>query len=279
MTKRKRKMQKNRATRRITAPVRERLDRLAEVLADFLPMTSSSSNTTTFRTIFAESRVEHYLDVDARNKTQQLQKGLVELYRRHEKLPFTVVRKIVPAAVRYRKAKRRPLKRDEVEALGDCLADLGIDMVEELGQIELDENLPRITVPPRKLKEWLREHDLDLTIASEPLELFEAGHFNEAVRKAAERFESRVREAYGLNAYGHDLMAKAFSDGSRINLAALRLENREAFQRGYKLLAMGMMASIRNVFSHGDEERRAPEECFELLLFINWLSRALNDGR
>jgi len=55
----------------------------------------------------------------------------------------------------------------------------------------------------------------------------------------------------------------------------VRPDNREGFVDGYKLLAMGLMAAIRNVFSHGDEEARRPEECFEMLLFINWMFRLL----
>lgn len=38
---------------------------------------------------------------------------------------------------------------------------------------------------------------------------------------------------------------------------------------------MGMMRGIRNIFSHWDEGRRPPEECYGLLLFINWLLRPL----
>lgn len=43
-------------------------------------------------------------------------------------------------------------------------------------------------------------------------------------------------------------------------------------------LTMGMMSAIRNVFSHGDEEQRSPEEAFEMLLFINWLYRLLPES-
>lgn len=32
---------------------------------------------------------------------------------------------------------------------------------------------------------------------------------------------------------------------------------------------MAMMRSTRNIFSHGDEQRRPTEECYAMLLFIN----------
>lgn len=261
------------AIRRITAPVQERLNRLADILYDFLPLSSRSTSAVTFTSIFAASGVAHYLHGPT-NKRQALQRGLTELYRRHEKLPFTVIRKVVPTAVGYRKYIRKPLTRVEVNALASCLADLELDMTTELAGIELDEALPRITIPPDELKRRLRAHDLDPALASEPLDLFEAGHFNDAVRKAMERFEDRIRDLSGLSAHGRDLMARAFADG-RLLTATLQPENRQDFEEGVKFLTMGAMAAIRNVFSHGDEERRAPEECYEMLLFVNWLFRAV----
>jgi len=262
------------AVRRITAPVREGINRLAGILYDFLPLSSRSPNTTTFRSIFAESGVETYLDGPS-NKRQALEQGLSELLRRHPKLPFTVVRKVVPAAVEYRKYRRNPLKRAEVASLSECLGELGIDMRAELADVELDQRLPRVTVPPGELTRRLRGYDLDATLASEPVELFANGHFNEAVRKATERFEDQVREVSGITAHGRDLMARAFGASGTIDTTGLQPENEEDFRDGYKFLAMGVMAAVRNVFSHGDEERRSPEECFEMLLFLNWMFRAL----
>ncbi|MDD2201891.1 MAG: TIGR02391 family protein [Firmicutes bacterium] len=267
-------MSKKRGVRRVTTPVRTHLNDLADILYEFLPLSSPSKNTVTFGTIFAESRIEPYLRGPT-NKRQALQQGLAELYRRHERLPWTIIRKIVPAAVEYRRHQGRPLKRSELQALANCLKTLGIDMVKELESVELDETLPRTTVPPEELKQRLRGHDLEPSLTAEPLDLFEAGHFNESVRKAAEKFEDRVHELSGLSAHGRNLMAKAFANGALLDVESYEPENRDGFVNGYRFLAMGAMASIRNVFSHGDEERRSPEQCFEMLLFLNWLFRGL----
>jgi uncharacterized protein (TIGR02391 family) len=267
-------MSKKRCVRRVTAPVRQRLNDLAEILYEFLPLTSHSKNAVTYSSIFAESRIEAYLRGPT-NKRQALQQGLAELYRRHERLPWTIIRGVVPAAIEYRRYQRRPLKRSELDALADCLKSLGIDMVKELESIELDETLPRITVPPGELRQRLRGHDLEPALATEPLDLFEAGHFNESVRKAAEKLEDRVQEMCGLSTHGRDLMAKAFADEALLDVERYEPENRDSFVEGYRFLAMGAMSAIRNVFSHGDEERRSPEECFEMLLFLNWLFRGL----
>ena len=263
--------------RKITAEKKERINRLAEILYHYLPLHSRSSNAITFKSIFRESSIAAYLE-GPDNKRQALQKGFEKLYRYHEKLPRMVIRKIVPAAIEYWKHQRNPLVQEELDALSRCLSSLDIDMSDELSKIVIDEQLPRITVPPEKLKENLRQHDLEPAIASEPLQLFNNGHFNEAVRKAFERFEDKVRELSAIEASGRELMGKAFSTADYLDISRVENENKQSFVDGYKLLAMGSMAAIRNIFSHGDEERRSPEECFEMLLFLNWLFRYLYSG-
>ena len=235
---------------------------------------SHSESATTFRTMFSESFVGHYLDGET-NKRKALEKGWRNVYRYHKRLPQKLIRKIIPAAIDYRMYKRKPLTQGEVDELSDILFNLGIDMRKELAAIEIDDMLPRIKVPPRELQERLRNHDLDPYVASEPLELFCNGHFNEAVRKGMEMFETEVRNQSQSNKFGRDLMATVLGDGSLITTETIKAENQAGFVEGYKFLTMGSMAAIRNIFSHGNEENRSPEECFEMLLFINWLFRYL----
>lgn len=262
--------------RKVTANKKILLNRLAKILNSFLPLTSDSKNAVTFNSIFEESSVRKYLD-GHRTKLQALEYGFTEVYRRHTRLPWIIIRKVVAAAVSYRLYKRRPLTMVEINELSCTLYELGIDMRKELSEIELVEALPRINVPPADLEKRLRNHDLDTRISTEPLQLFSDGHFNEAVRKAMERFEDYVQEITNLDLSGRDLMANAFRDGMYINTSNIQPENQQGFIEGYKFLTMGAMASIRNIFSHGDEERRSPEECFEMLLFINWLFRCIKN--
>jgi uncharacterized protein (TIGR02391 family) len=262
-------------TRKITADVRDKIRELVEVLAPFLPLSARSANTTTFTTIFRGSGAHGYLR-GPESKKQALQKGWESVCRKHPKLPHTLIRKIVPAAIEYRRYKRDPLKRTELQQLIECLNGLDIDMRQELGRIRLDETVPEIQVPPAELVRRLLEHPLVDEIRGEPLQLFRNGHFNESVRKAAERFEVKVQQKSGRTEIGKDLMGKAFGGTAPlITLNALATENEKGIQEGYMLLTMGMMRAIRNIFSHGDEDQRSPEECFETLLFLNWLFRQL----
>jgi uncharacterized protein (TIGR02391 family) len=262
------------AVRQITAGRRELIRQLTEILSAFLPLTAHSQNTITFQTIFAESGIAHYLEGQV--KRQALQCAWEKVFRQHQKLPYTLIRKIVPAAVGYRRHKRDPLRRVELESLISTLEALEIGMTLELQKIELDETIPDICTPPRELVRRLENHPLATEVATEPLELFRNGHFNEAVRKASERFEAAIQQKTGLQDIGKGLMSKAFSlSNPLIPLNNMATENEKGIQEGYMFMTMGLMRGIRNIFSHGDENQRSPEECYEMLLFVNWLFKQL----
>jgi len=230
---------------------------LTEILSAFLPLTAHSQNTVTFQTIFAESGIAHYLEGQV--KRQALQCAWEKVFRQHQKLPYTLIRKIVPAAVSYRRHKRDPLRQVELESLISTLESLDIGMTRELQKIELDETIPDICIPPRELVRRLENHPLATEVATEPLELFRNGHFNEAVRKASERFEAAIQQKTSLQDIGKGLMSKAFSlSNPLIPLNNMATENEKGIQEGYMFMTMGLMRGIRNIFSHGDENQRSP---------------------
>lgn len=262
------------AVNKITADKKTKINALVETLHSFLPLSARSKSTVTFTSIFKESKVDEYLNMD--NKKQALQNGFENVFRYHPRLPVKLVRKIVPAAIDYRRYKRNPLTKDELNSLINRLNALGVNMKAELSKIEINETLPEIQVPPSELLNRLINHPLVDEIATEPITLFKNGHFNEAVRKSSERFEAKIQDISGFREIGKSLMGKAFTTQSpAIPLNGLSTENEKSFQEGYMHLAMGTMGSIRNIFSHGDENARSPEECYEMLLFINWLFRHL----
>lgn len=106
---------KKKTLRRITVEKKERINRAAAILYDFLPLNSRFKKAITFTSIFAESSIASYLK-GPDNKQQALQTGLEKLYRYHEKLPKSIIRKVVPAAIEYRRYRRNPLTKKEKEA-------------------------------------------------------------------------------------------------------------------------------------------------------------------
>lgn len=260
--------------KKITADEKDKIRNLVDVLYNFLPLSSHSKKAITFFSIFKESDVNKYLNGD--NKKQQLIKAWEMIIKKHPRLPNILLRKIVPAAINYRKYKRDPLKKSELDSLVKILQDLKIGVSSDLIKIKLDESNPIIKVPPKELSTKLLNHALVIEIKGEPLELFKNGHYNESVRKAAELFEVKVQTLSGLSFIGKDLMSKAFNlNNTVIKLNKLITENEKGIQEGYQYLTMGLMRGIRNIFSHGDENQRDPEESYEMLIFINWLFRQL----
>ena len=263
------------AIRTITASDRGHIADLTEILYNFLPLSTRNNKTETFTSIFKESKIHVYIP-EKTSKKEAMEKALVKLFRYHQKLPFTIFRKVVIAAIKYRRYKRNPLKREELDQLDALLQQLGLNMSSELAAIELDQITLLITVPPSELVKRLENHPLCEQVRAEPLELFKNGHFNESVRKATEKFEAEIQSRTGSSDIGKTLMNRTFKlNGSSIALNSLSNGNETSIQEGYQQLTAGMMQAMRNIFSHGDENQRTPEEAYEMLLFINWLFRQL----
>ncbi len=265
------------AERRLTADKKVQINRLVEIIEDFLPISTWGKSANSFEAIFKESRVHSYLDRNG-SKKQRLIFGFGKVYQQHLRLPYTILRKVLAQGEQYRKHKRRPIKSDEIEALQDCLQQLEIDLDDELEAINLNPDVPKIQVPPKELVKRLENHPLVDEIRSDPLQKFKDGHFNEAVRKACEKFEAKIQNKTGNPAIGSSLMGQVFNpQNPSITITSGSQQNSSTIQEGYQKLAMGMMSSIRNIFSHGDEDRRTPEEAFEMLLFVNWMFGKLED--
>ena len=110
-------------------------------------------------------------------------------------------------------------------------------------------------------------------------DLFEAGFLQEAVRKAAERFSNRVAEkAEREDLVGRDLMNHVFSVDKPV--LVFSEERRSATDRnwhdGYRSLAAGLSAGVRNVYTHLDTVPVSPTEALEWLAFISAMHRRLD---
>lgn len=262
------------AVRKVTTAKKLAIQDLVEITKDFLPLSTYRGKGITFQSIFKESKVDKYLQ--GNSKVKKLQNAWENIYRYKTRLPTMLIRKIIPAAVDYRKNQRNPLKIEEIEGLNDILLKLGLDMSEELLGLDIDQNIPEIIVPPAELVSRLENHPLHDEVRGEVLELFRNGHFNESIRKASEKFEVYIQRLSNETEIGKGLMGKVFKlPNPVIQLNSLTTENEKGIQEGFQLMTMGMMRGIRNIFSHGDENQRPPEECFEILMYINWLFKQL----
>lgn len=109
--------------------------------------------------------------------------------------------------------------------------------------------------------------------------LFEAGFLQEAVRKAAERFINRVAEkAEREDLVGQGLLNHVFSSDKPV--LVFSEERTSAADRnrhdGYRSLATGLSAGVRNVYTHMDAVPVDEVEALEWLAFISAMHRRLD---
>ena len=90
---------------------------------------------------------------------------------------------------------------------------------------------------------------------SRSMGLYRDGYYDEAVRKASQRFINRVAERAGRpDLDGAALIQKAFSDDKPL----LEFNIREtAYKRnehdGFRFLAVGLVRGVRNLLAHSDD--------------------------
>lgn len=85
-------MVRKKAIRRITAPVRAKINNLVLILKEFLHLTSPSPQTITFSKIFKKSRVDSFFGKET-NKSQALKNGFENIYRYNIRLMQRIIAK------------------------------------------------------------------------------------------------------------------------------------------------------------------------------------------
>jgi len=130
----------------------------------------------------------------------------------------------------------------------------------------------------------LKRINLHASVQKDCVTMFENGHMNEAVRKALERFEKYIQDQIGDHkSTGQGLMSKAFNEQNPlIALNDMKTANDQSEQLGFKLLTMGAMSGMRNLYSHGDVPQMPPSDALERLAFVSLLFKrveaAVKDG-
>ncbi len=111
--------------------------------------------------------------------------------------------------------------------------------------------------------------------------LFKDGHYDDAVRKASQRFVNRVQElADRPDLDGAGLMNNSFSEKSPL----LECNDRETLierdeHNGYRFLAVGLTQAIRNVVTHHDNYGLDAVPALEWLAFISAMHRRLDQAQ
>lgn len=120
-------------------------------------------------------------------------------------------------------------------------------------------------------------HD-ELTLS---MGLFQDGYYDEAVRKASQRFINRVAERAGRpDLDGAALIQKSFSDQQPL----LEFNDRETIHErnehdGFRFLAVGLARGVRNLVTHSDEYGLTNVTALEWVGFISAMHRRLDEAR
>ena len=113
------------------------------------------------------------------------------------------------------------------------------------------------------------------------IKLYKGGYFDEAVRKAAQRFVNRIKEGLGLSDLdGAALIERSFSNKTPLLVFNDRETPTERNEHdGFRHLAVGMVRGLRNVLSHEDNYGLTAATALEWLAFISAMHRRLDNTR
>lgn len=262
---------------RVTRRRREIFTQLADALADMAPATTPGKGFC-IRKVAEEFGLRKYWK-EAGNKRKTIARFLEEVFRRYPRKPKAVVMAIVRGGLDWRAGKGVATTREDLEKVAGPMLSLGFDIRKDLRKLELPQ--PSRVCPPAQDKVALIERlELHEALTDDCLEMFRDGHFNEAVRKALERFEKRIQDAIGdRQTIGKQLMAKAFnSNDPLIPINVMQSGNDRSEQEGFMHLTMGAMAGLRNLYSHGDVDQMSVTDAIERLCFVSLLFRRVDEA-
>ncbi len=272
---RKNKLNKRKSAMRITKAKREQIEQLAAVLAEIAPSTSPGTG-------FCVLKVAEQMRLSDCWKKQQNKKAdiaflLENVMRRYPRKPKSLVLAIVEGGVQWMSRKGKQVPKDQLKEIAKLMESLGFNIYKELRRIEIPEP-SRVCEPSRDLVSLFDRLELHEALRDDIAEMFRDGHFNEAVRKALERFEKAIQDALGDHkTFGRDLMAKAFGGNPPpITINDLKTTNDRSEQEGFKFLTMGAMAGLRNLYSHGDVEQMSAMDAIERLAFVSLLFKRID---
>lgn len=263
------------AARRITAGRKKLIEQLAVLLAEIAPATSRGKSSFCVRNI-ALAKKHQKLWKDKSNKKKSIAHYLEGVFRSFPHTPKKVVLEIVEGGVVWKANKGVAVSREHLGKIDAVLLQLEVQATKELAKVKLPDP-SKVAPPPLDLQGTADRLELHPALKDDCLAMFKAGHVNEAVRKALERFEKRIQDETGDHDIGKTLMAKAFN----LQTGTIRINdgtqgNDDSEQEGFMHLTMGAMAGMRNLYSHGDVDTMTPMDAFERLAFVSLLFKRVD---
>ena len=262
---------------RITRGRREMIESLAEALGRLAPATTPGKG-------FCARRVAEEFGLKncwkpGGNKKQMIGRFLEEVFRQYPRKPKQVVLAIIRGGLDWRARRGETTTQEDLKAVSQPMASLGFDIRKELKEFKIPKP-SRVREPAQDKVSLIERLELHNALLDDCLEMFRDGHFNEAVRKALERFEKRIQDEIGDHkSIGQALMGKAFTrENPLIPINAHKSGNDLSEQEGFMHLAMGAMAGFRNLYSHGDVEQMSVSDAIERLCFVSMLFKRLDDS-
>lgn len=121
--------------------------------------------------------------------------------------------------------------------------------------------------------------DFHPTVVRASRKLFLDGHRTEAIRKAFQTVNNRVKKLSGLPKDGQPLMGEAFREvNPPLQMTGLASDSEKDEHKGTQLLMMGGMAALRNPRTHEDhwEPDNDARSVLEALALASMLHRFLD---
>ena len=261
--------------RRITTSRKSSIAELAGLLAEIAPATSRGPKSFCVKNL-ADRRGHKKLWRDLSNKRKSIAHYLEIVFRKFPRMPKKLVLEIVRGGVQWSAKRGVAVSRDHLTNIARVLTDLGVDAKRDLSQMELPDP-SKVAPPPFDLQGMVDRLDVHVSLKDDCVAMFKAGHLNESVRKALERFEKKVQDLTGDHAIGKELMGKAFNrQNPLISINSGTAANDGSEQEGFMHLTIGAMAGMRNLYSHGDVDTITPMDAFERLAFVSLLFKRVD---
>lgn len=262
---------------RITSGRRRIIADLADLLAKIAPATARGKTFCVQRV--AEDKGLGGCWSDKGNKRKSIAAFLEKVFRNYPQRPKKIVLEIVAGGVHWSARRGQAVGREELDAIAEKMKLLGFNVIREFAKIELPDP-SRVAPPPLDLTAIIDRLGLHEALRDDCLKMFKAGHLNEAVRKALERFEKKIQDRTGDHkGIGKDLMGRMFRrECPLIPINEGKTGNDLSEQEGFMYLTMGAMAGMRNLYSHGDVATMSAMDALERLAFVSLLFKRVDQA-